>query len=85
MQFSPNLVKDEPISFFSSEWGRSVTLDYMGSMDYYQGLETYTYHLSEKTWAKNPEMDSSIRGALNVTNMLGANAVVTKGRYLDID
>lgn len=57
----------------------------MGSMDYYHGLETYSYHLSEKTWAKNPEMDSSIRGALNVTNMLGANAVVTKGRYLDID
>ena len=59
--------------------------------DSYKELATYKYFSDPALWqskeqnSANFKYDSGIEGALNVTSVFGANAVVTRGRYYGLD
>lgn len=85
LQFTPELNRGGELSFFSSEWSRNVGLQYTNTTDDYAGIEMLNYVMKPSMWEKSEKYDTMIGGTMNVTEVLGSQAFVAKGRYCNID
>ena len=76
---------------YVSDFARSLSFEYKDSdTDSYKNIELMNFYLSEsdmKNWRENPENKKYYiehDGALNMTTVLGAYAIATKGHFYQI-
>lgn len=87
-QFHPDVKDDEILTAYVSDFARTLSFEYRDSdTESYKNIELMNFYLSEldmKNQDENPENKKYYiehDGTINMTSVLGASAIATKGHF----
>jgi hypothetical protein len=90
-QFHPDIKDDEILTAFVSDFARTLNFEYKDSdTTSYSHLELMNFYLSDldmKNQKENPDNEkynTEYDGTINLSSVLGANAIGTKGHFYQI-
>ena len=84
LQFSLKLSTDDTLYTFSPDLCRNLYFTYQSTNDSYSDLETYMYYLNDtvlQNITANDNYNIKINGTSDLTTILRAPAIATKGHY----